>query len=275
LYQLAGIFLRINPLHGVIVPALPSLAANTNNPPGSGRGTIPAVSTSATVRGTNNQSLAGTNLASSGIIASTNSISPPVAVTAGTNSVALASLAKSETNVAPHPQVKMNETNFASVTTTAQNGTNVLVAATAGTNISHQPKPGMPGVNFIPPPGMAGVNFNPFSPAAKRVDDLPPAVQARISRITDSEILGPVMHPLPMALLGIAGDVVFLRTPSGQTGLVKEGDSLGELKLLKIGINRVLIEQDGQKKELMIFSGYGGESLLSKKTGTPNENNNQ
>jgi len=84
-----------------------------------------------------------------------------------------------------------------------------------------------------------------------------------------------VMHPLPMALLGIAGDVVFLRTPSGQTGLVKEGDSLGELKLLKIGINRVLIEQDGQKKELMIFSGYGGESLLSKKTGTPNENNNQ
>ena len=37
-------------------------------------------------------------------------------------------------------------------------------------------------------------------------------------------------------------------------------------KLLRIGINRVLIEQDGQQKELTIFSGYGSESLLSKQT---------
>ena len=80
------------------------------------------------------------------------------------------------------------------------------------------------------------------------------------------------MRPLPMALLGIAGDVAFLRTASGQTGLEKEGDSLGDLKLLRIGINRVLVEQDGQKKELMIFSGYGGESLLPLKKGNPDEN---
>ena len=45
---------------------------------------------------------------------------------------------------------------------------------------------------------------------------------------------------------------------------------LADLKLLRIGINRVLIEQDGQKKELMIFDGYGGDSLLP--TNTPNEN---
>ncbi len=55
--------------------------------------------------------------------------------------------------------------------------------------------------------------------------------------------------------------------------MVKEGDSLGELKLLKIGINRVLVEQNGQKSELMIFSGYGGDSLLPKQKDTPDENN--
>ncbi len=127
----------------------------------------------------------------------------------------------------------------------------------------------MAGANFIPP-GMAGGNFNPFAPRGKRADDLPPVVQARISRIVDSEILGQVMHPLPMALLGIAGDVAFLRSDSGETGLVKEGDSLGELKLVKIGINRVLVEKDGQKSELTIFSGYGGESLLPKQNDETN-----
>jgi hypothetical protein len=100
---------------------------------------------------------------------------------------------------------------------------------------------------------------------------LPPEIQARVDRVTDSEIFGPVMHPMPMALLGIAGKMAFLRSPSGQTGLVKEGDDLGEIKLLRIGVNRVLVEQDGQKKELMIFSGFGGESLLPKPTESSDE----
>ena len=120
-------------------------------------------------------------------------------------------------------------------------------------------------------PDMAGMNFNPFGPPGKRGTDLPPAMQSRISRIVDSEMLGPVMHPLPMGLLGIAGEFAFLRSANGQTGLVKEGDSLDDLKLLRIGVNRVLVEQGGQKKELMIFSGYGGDSLLP--TNTPDENN--
>jgi hypothetical protein len=133
------------------------------------------------------------------------------------------------------------------------------------------------GADSIPAPVMtiAGMNSNPFLAPGKHGDDLPPAIQARISRISDSEILGPAMRPLPMALLGIAGDVAFLRTAGGQTGLVKEGDSLGDIKLLRIGINRVLIEQDGQKKELTIFSGYGGEGLLTPKKETPHETNNQ
>jgi hypothetical protein len=74
-----------------------------------------------------------------------------------------------------------------------------------------------------------------------------------------------------MALLGIAGEDAFLRTASGQTGLVKEGDSLGDLKLLRIGINRVLVEENGEKKELTIFSGYGGESLLTNDTSNENK----
>lgn len=103
-----------------------------------------------------------------------------------------------------------------------------------------------------------------MAPAGAKLPELPPVIKARIDKITDSEILAAVMHPQPMALLGIAGNVAFLRSPSGQTGLIKESETLGELKLLRIGTNRVLVEQDGQKKELTIFSGYGGESLLPK-----------
>ncbi len=77
------------------------------------------------------------------------------------------------------------------------------------------------------------------------------------------------MRPMPMALLGIAGRDVFLRAPNGQTGLVKEGDELGGVKLLQIGINRVLVEEDGQKKELTLFSGLGSQSLLSDTNSTP------
>ena len=120
------------------------------------------------------------------------------------------------------------------------------------------------------PPEMAGMNFNPFGPPGKSSVELPPAVKSRISKITDSEILGPVMHPLPMGLLGIAGNVAFLRSANGQTGLVKEGDSLDDIKLLRIGMNRVLIELNGEKQELMIFDGYGGDSLMQ--NNSTNEN---
>lgn len=107
--------------------------------------------------------------------------------------------------------------------------------------------PMMPGGR--PGPGMAG-------------PPLPPQVQARLDRITQSEILGPVVRPLPMGLLGIGGRHAFLRAPNGQTGLIREGEELGGVKLLQIGTNRVLIEHEGQKKELNVFSGFGSESLL-------------
>src|SRR5947209_8426279 len=93
--------------------------------------------------------------------------------------------------------------------------------------------------------------------SAKPRANLPPAVQSRIDRITSSEILGAVIRPLPMALLGIAGKDVFLRAPDGQTGLLREGDELGGVKLLRVGTNRVLIEHEQQQKELTVFSGFG------------------
>jgi hypothetical protein len=199
-----------------------------------------------------------------------------VPVAAETNSAAHNELAKTETNAVPHLEPKVNETNSAP-TTTVENGTNLLAAASAagtnGTSVSSRTNSAKPSARSNSPPQMAGMSLNPRSPPGKPGNDLPPAVQTQISRITDSEILGPVVHPLPMGLLGIAGDVAFLRTATGQTGLVKEGDSLGDLKLLRIGINRVLVEQDGQKKELMIFSGYGGESLLPQQKETSDETN--
>lgn len=93
---------------------------------------------------------------------------------------------------------------------------------------------------------------------------LPPLIQSRVDRVVQSEILGPVMRPLPMALLGIAGQDALIRAPNGQTGLVREGEELGGIKLIRIGTNRVLIEQEGQKKELTLFSGFGSETLLLK-----------
>jgi hypothetical protein len=98
---------------------------------------------------------------------------------------------------------------------------------------------------------------------------LPPELQARIDKIIDSEILAPVMHPMPAALMGIAGKDVFIRAPNGQTGLVKEGDELGGIKIIRVAANRVLIEEEGQRKELTIFSGLGSESLLSTKNDSP------
>jgi hypothetical protein len=94
--------------------------------------------------------------------------------------------------------------------------------------------------------------------------NLPPTIQASVERITSSEVFGPVPRPavVPLALLGIAGDEVFLRSPSGQTGMARQGEEFAGIKVLQIGTNRVLVEQDGAKKELTIFAGFGSAPLL-------------
>ena len=117
-------------------------------------------------------------------------------------------------------------------------------AASGGTNSVS------PGIGKAPGPGVV----------------FPAAIQARIERIKETEMFGPVPRPpvITMALLGIAGDDALIRFPDGQTSLVKEGSELNGVKLLQIGTNRVLVERAGQKEELTIFAGFGGESLLPK-----------
>src|SRR5438093_6035206 len=114
-----------------------------------------------------------------------------------------------------------------------------------------------------PIPGRAPGARPGFGPGPGAID-VPPELRSRVDRIVQSEILGPFMRPLPMALLGIGEQDVFLRAPNGQTGLLKEGDELGGVKLLLIGTNRVLIEHEGQKKGLTVFAGFGSETLLPK-----------
>jgi hypothetical protein len=125
--------------------------------------------------------------------------------------------------------------------------------------------PGMMGPGMMGPgmmgPGMMGPGM--MGPGAGAVN-VPPEIRARVERITESEILGPAIRPLPMALLGIGGNHAFLRAPNGQTGLLKEGEELAGVKLLRIGTNRVLIEHLGQQKELTVFAGFGSETLLPK-----------
>lgn len=129
------------------------------------------------------------------------------------------------------------------------------------------PPPGM----AMPMPGMPMMGMMPGMPGGRpgKPVELPPKVKAGVDFIVSSELLGPVPRPLPMALLGIAGKDVFFRAPNGQTGLLSEGGEMGGAKLLQIGTNRILIEHEGQKKELMLFSGYGGDSLMPTNKETP------
>jgi hypothetical protein len=145
-------------------------------------------------------------------------------------------------------------------------------AGSAGSSNRAPPAAGAPsGVVMALPPGHPGAPAGfPGMPGPRPGEaPLPAAAQARIDQITQSGLLGPVIRPPPMALLGIVGRDVLLRAPNGQSGLVREGGELGGIQLLRIGTNRVLVRENGVEKELLIFGGLGGESLLSQKKGDP------
>jgi hypothetical protein len=256
LYQLVQTARRVNPLSKVVIPALPRLASDTNALATGAPASSPARS-STNVPGTNAPVKAvkemGSNLvAGVGEKPGTNSakpLTPALSPSEGERekTAARASAAGVTSNVihGTNATYMAHATNHTG--TNAQSKINTTNAAPA--------KPAMPAMS-MPPPMMRGGG----SPKT----DLPPEIKARVDRIYESELFGMVMRPQPMALQGIMGNSAILRTPSGQTGLVKEGDSLGEIKLLRIGINRVLVEQDGKKSELTIFEGFGGESLMPK-----------
>lgn len=126
------------------------------------------------------------------------------------------------------------------------------------------PSAGRPGP--MPPPGMA-MRMPPGGPGGPRggrstTPPLSSTVQKRIDHIVQNQLLGPIIRPPPMALLGIAGPDVLLRGPQGQSGLLRVGEDLGGIHLVRIGTNRVLVRDNGELKELTLFDGMGGESLL-------------
>jgi len=108
----------------------------------------------------------------------------------------------------------------------------------------------------------------PPAPASSAAAATPPSAPAppppdRYTTIESSGILGALPQgPPPPALLGLAGAYAIIRAPEGQTDLVAEGGTLGTVKVLKIGINRVLVEHKGKVEELSIFEGMGGEPLV-------------
>lgn len=239
LFQISHALFRRDPLSHLAIPALPTLPLETNAPAATaGTGSMPP----GLGKGVTNVARSGAQVAGSG----TNGIAGKT----GTNLASSMPAGQKGTNTA---KVLVEDEIAAKHSGTNASGTNINGKAAAGI-AKRMSGGGMP-------PGMAMMGMG--GPGAK-APELPLPVQARVFRITDSEILGPVMRPLPTALLGIVGEVAFVRSASGQSGMVKEGESVGALKLLQIGTNRVLVEEDGQKKELTIFSGYGSESLMPK-----------
>jgi hypothetical protein len=261
-YRVAMV-IKHGPLTGLTIPQVPALI--DTNAVASAKGTN-GPSPSAANKGTNATNIViAANSGKNGTNGGTNQL----VAKAGTNSPASGKPIVATTNLAI--AAKPGDTNL-STNMAAANGTNG--SALKGTN-GVAAAGGKRGTNG--PPQVVAGNFPPGFPGGpgmrggpSQLPELPPLIQGRVNKIIVSEIFAPMMHPMPAELMGVAGNYAFLRSSKGQTGMVKEGDSLGGLKLLEVGINRVLIEEDGEKKELMIFSGFGSETLMPK----PKENTN-
>jgi hypothetical protein len=271
-WQLGSLVLSGDPLANLKIPALPTLPGATNEP----AKPVQKETNAAMLKNTGTNAAIGTN-ASNG----TNSAN-------GTNTANGINAANS-TNTA-------KGTNAVSSTNAMAQSTNTSVAGDPGqTNAGSGPASGgsrrsgppeaMPGLppGMTPemmagmPPEMAARMMAGGAPGGRRGAgmkkiELPPEAKARVDRILDSEIFGPIIRPMPLALIGISDQEAFLRATNGQTGPVKVGGQLGGIKLLRIGVNRVLVEQDGEKKELTLFGGIGGESLMPKPANAPSTN---
>lgn len=86
-------------------------------------------------------------------------------------------------------------------------------------------------------------------------------LKACLNHLERSGILGRTPGPQPLVLVGFAGSSAILQLPNGQTVLLAEGEERDGVKVIKTDTNRVLVEQDGQERELTQFSGIGSESL--------------
>src|SRR6185295_16762233 len=93
-------------------------------------------------------------------------------------------------------------------TTNLSGGTN-LAAASPRTNLTNS---AIAKASAARPPN-AVTTALPGGAAGRKPAALPPEIQARVDRVYESEIFAPIAHPMPMALLGIAGKAAFLRAP--------------------------------------------------------------
>jgi len=304
--QFALLLKHADPLKRLSIPALPMLAA-ASDAQGDTKGTNAVTGGELDKKGTNaapsgKSGKAETNSVSSGDSGKygtnrtnrtngtngINSFSGRTSEKGGTNTAAAEEEQKKEAKAPPAEESSKAETNSASMKQPGRNGTNTVATTESGktgTNSVEAKEEGPPGTNSnqVQKSSKAGTNAvaskesakqgksGPRQEAGKALADLPPLIKARVERITQSEILGQIVRPMPMALLGIGDKDVFLRAPNGQTGTIKEGGELGGVKLLRVGTNRILIEYEGEKKELTIFSGLGSETLLPKATEKTNE----
>jgi hypothetical protein len=103
-------------------------------------------------------------------------------------------------------------------------------------------------------------------PAAgsKEAGAAPVPLPEKYKAIDSSGILGlaPQKKEAPPVLLGIAGDSAFIAAPDGARGIVREGGEFHGVKVLRLDINRALIEYKGKVEELTMFSGLGSTPLL-------------
>jgi hypothetical protein len=63
-------------------------------------------------------------------------------------------------------------------------------------------------------------------------------------------------------IVGIAGDRALILLPSGKVEFLAEGGEAEGVKVLRIAVNRVLVEHRGTQSELTLFSGLGSSPLL-------------
>jgi len=241
-WQLGSMVLTRDPLANLKIPDLPTLPGGTNEPAkGDQKATNAVMAEKSGANGTNMS--IGTN-----VVGGTNMVKG-TNVASGTNQ-----LASSTNGSAAGPTNQPNSTNVASKS-----------------KRPGSPKPGTPAdMAQMMAGGMPG------GPGGRRGGmkkmELPPEVQTRVDRIIDSEIFGPIVHPMPMALLGILDQQALIQATNGQTEAVKVGGELAGIKLLRIGINRVLVESGGEKQELTLFDGIGSASLMPKPTNGPSTN---
>ncbi len=241
-WQMANAVFTADPLKNLKVPELPTLSSATNS--ADKNGSKGANGTNVMVASKDSTNKTATNIAKA------------TGVTAGTNTTN--ALAVSTTNLAA--------TNLAATNLAATNLASTKAARKLPSGMTPEMLAGMP------PEAMAqmmGGGGNPMNgsggagrPGRPKKMELPKEMKARLSAIIDSEVLGQVMHPMPMMLQGIVEDEAFIQATNGQSGPVKIGAEMAGVKLLRIGVNRVLVDDHGEKKELMIFGGAGGESLM-------------